>query len=179
MWRACGIAPALLLVLRAGGRAAKAAEPSASAFLVADTRAGRALMAAAEASDIVAALRAPPLHRGASADLLRALLGGVLIRSTILLDPLDRVRRGLTLAVFCGEAPRLPVPVASLLAAIAEQARMQDGTFLCPPDDVLVRALGSADALDPAHADVLRLFGDPGMCETTVGPPWPRSGRPS
>jgi len=158
--RRAGILASLALVLAAGGRAAVAAEPYASAWLFGSRPLCAALMRAESASPerMDEALCARPLHSGAAASILRALLMGVQITEPELLIRLERLRGNFLRAALSAGARVLSGPAAEFLELIAKQVWIQDGTLIRPPDPDLVKQLASASASSAMIRLARRLF---------------------
>lgn len=158
--RRAGILAALAVVLAHGGRAAAVAEPYASAWLLGSRPLCAALTRAATASPqrIDVALSACPLHRGAAAAVLRALLSGVQIQEPELLARLEELRHNFLRAALSGEGRVLSVPAAEFLELIATQVWIQDGLLTRPPDPDLVQRLASAGASSAILSLLRRLF---------------------
>jgi hypothetical protein len=158
--RRAGVLASLALVLAAGGRAAAAAEPYASAWLLGSRPLCAALMRAESASPerMDEALCARPLHHGAAASVLRALLMGVQIQEPEVLIRLEALRCNVLRATLSGGARVLSGPAAKFLELIAKQVWIQDGTLIQPPDPDLVKQLASASASSVMIRLARRLF---------------------
>ena len=162
--RRAGILASLALVLAHGGRAAVVAEPYASAWLLGSKPLRAALTRAGTAPprQMDEALCARPLHRGAAASILRALLSGVRIQEPELLAPLEDLRHNFIRAALAGEGRVLSVPAAEFLELIAKQVWIQDGVLTRPPDPDLVKRIASASVFPAIVRLSRRLFPAPG-----------------
>jgi hypothetical protein len=149
--RRAGLLASLALVLAHGGRAAVVAEPYASAWLLGSKPLRAALTRAGTASPqrMDEALCARPLHRGAAASILRALLIGVRIQEPDLLARLEELRHNFIRAALSGEGRVLSVAAAEFLEMLANQVWIQDGMLIRMPDPDLVKRLASA-SISPA-----------------------------
>ena len=130
----------LATVLEAGGRAAVAAEPTASAIVLHSRAVREGLFAAAHASgeNTFARLTAPSLTDGSRAALLSALLRGVRIQEADLLTIIESVRQSIGFALLSGALPAGSVP--TILMAIATQVWIRDGQLMDYGDPALRQA---------------------------------------
>jgi hypothetical protein len=162
--RRAGILASLALVLAHGGRAAVVAEPYASAWVLGSKPLRAALTRAGTASPrrMDEALRARPLHRGAAATILRALLTGVRIQEPDLLARLEELRHNFIRATLSGEGRVLSVAAAEFLEMLANQVWIQDCMLTRLPAPDLMKRLASASVSPAIGRLSRRLFPDAG-----------------
>lgn len=132
------------LVAKAGGRAARLAEPAASGLVlqIADMRQALIEAGAAAPKSLLSALSSPALHSGQFAALLRALCSGTRIDEPELLVLLDGVRHAVGRAAVSGEEVDCEdEDVLEWLRSLADQVWIRQGILAGPPDVTIRKAL--------------------------------------